>query len=125
LSASNGVSSVAFRDSQAIGRRRIARKWLYSSYRPREEIHKRIEQNVMGDYEKYGYGRYAVILKETDEFIGFSGLKYLEELNEVELGYRFLRKCWGKGIATEAGRPFIEYGFGELGLKKIIGLVHP
>ena len=91
----------------------------------REEIERILRDRVLADYQKYGYGRYAVIHKETQENIGFSGLKYLPEMNEVDLGYRFSKKYWGNGIATESCHPFLEFGFNALKLKKIIGLVLP
>ena len=77
------------------------------------------------DYKVHGYGRFACVWKETGELIGFSGLKFVEELSETELGYRFLPEYWGRGLATEAGEASIEYARGSLGLKKIVGLVHP
>src|SRR3954447_17463488 len=53
----------------------------------------------MADYQKYGYGRWACVLKETGEVIGFAGLKYLADLDgEVDVGYRFLRTFWGRGL---------------------------
>ena len=88
-----------------------------------EEIDKIIRTSVLTDYKVHGFGRLAVIHKENNEFIGFSGLKYLPEFDEVDIGYRFKKAYWGKGIATEANLPFIDYGFQKLGLKKIIGLV--
>ena len=57
--------------------------------------------------------------------IGFAGLKYLRGLDEVDLGYRFLPQYWGEGLATEASVACLAYGFGELGLKCIIGLTLP
>lgn len=77
------------------------------------------------DYEKYGYGRYAVVHKADNKVIGFCGLKYLPELDATDIGYRFLPEYWGKGIATEAAKPFIEYGFKHFGLKRIIGIAMP
>ena len=90
----------------------------------REEIRDRIQNNVIGDYEKHGFGRYAVVYKSTSEFIGFAGLKYMDEFEDVDLGYRLVRQYWGKGIATEASRPCLDYGFGDLGLERIIALAH-
>ena len=92
---------------------------------PIEVIRERIEKNIMGDYEKHGFGRYAVVRKSNNELLGFTGLKYLPELDEVDIGYRLIRSSWGKGFATEASKPFIQYGFNTLGLNKIIGLVMP
>ena len=91
----------------------------------KQEIERRITENVFGDYKKHGYGRLAVELKGENKFIGFTGLKYLEDLKEVDLGYRFMQPYWGKGIATEAGKACLELGFNSLGLTKIIAMALP
>ncbi len=70
-------------------------------------------------YSKTNMGRWAVIVKETGENIGFCGLKYHEETDEIDLGYRLLRKEWGKGYATEASEVCLQYGFEVLGLPRI------
>lgn len=90
-----------------------------------EEMRRKIVENVFGDYEKYGYGRLAVELKGVDSFIGFAGLKYLSDLKAVDLGYRFKRKYWGQGIATESGRACIQMGWEQLGLEEMLGFVLP
>lgn len=80
-----------------------------------------IARYVISQYEKNGYGRWLVSLKETGEPIGWCGLKYHDDSGDTDLGYRFLQKHWGKGYATEAGSACLDYGFGSLGLKRIIG----
>lgn len=75
------------------------------------------------DYEKYGYGRWTTIVKATNEVIGYCGLKYLEDISETDLGYRWKQKHWGKGYATEAGAACLKYGFKELGLQQIVAQV--
>ena len=77
------------------------------------------------DYQKYGFGRGACILKSTGEQIGMAGLKYLEELGEVDVAYRFMPTHWGLGLATEVALASVQFGFAHLGLKRIIGLVMP
>jgi RimJ/RimL family protein N-acetyltransferase len=77
------------------------------------------------DYKKYGYGRWAVVYKPENKVIGFAGLKYLPEFNETDIGFRFLPEYWGKGIATEASKEIIKYGFEVLKLEKIIGIAFP
>lgn len=72
------------------------------------------------DYRKNGYGRWAVLLRENNEFLGWCGLKLNEE-NLVDLGYRFFRKHWGKGFATESAKAALEFGFEKLQLDEIIG----
>lgn len=91
----------------------------------KEEVERRIKENVLGDYKKHGYGRLAVELKGESKFIGFAGLKYLEDLKEVDLGYRFMKQYWGKGIATEAAKACLDLGFNKLGLSRVIGMVLP
>ncbi len=90
-----------------------------------EEIERRIVENVFGDYKKHGFGRLAVVWKAENTFIGFTGLKYLEDMDEVDLGYRFMREYWGKGIATEAAKASVDLGFTKLGLDRIIAMVLP
>ena len=72
------------------------------------------------DYSKNGFGRWAVILKDTNQFIGWCGLK-LHDDGMVDLGYRFFEKDWNNGYATEAATACIEYGFNELNIKTIVG----
>jgi ribosomal-protein-alanine N-acetyltransferase len=91
----------------------------------RKEIQQIIESTTMADYEKYGFGRLAVIYKPDNKYIGFSGLKYLPEFDMVDIGYRFASAYWGMGIATESARPFIPYGFEHLNLREIVGFVMP
>lgn len=73
------------------------------------------------NYIKYGFGRWAVVHKETNQFLGWCGLKYIEELNETDIGFRFFKSQWNKGYATEAASACIHYGFEKLNLQEIIG----
>lgn len=85
-----------------------------------------LRDRPLADYRTHGFGRWACVLKETGEVVGFCGLKRLPELGgEVDLGYRFLPACWGRGLATEAGMPVLDFGFTRLKLARILGLVHP
>ena len=79
----------------------------------------------IADYRKHGFGRGACILKSSGEQIGLAGLKYLEELGEVDVAYRLLPSHWGQGFATEVALASVRFGFAQLGLKRIIGLVMP
>ena len=70
-------------------------------------------------YKVNGYGRWAVCLKQTHEFIGFCGLKYHPEEDITEVGFRFFRRLWGQGFATETAKACLELGFKNLKLKEI------
>ena len=80
-----------------------------------------LEKTIIPQYALYNHGRWAVHLKPTLEFLGWCGLKYRAELNEVDLGYRFKKDFWGKGYATEAAYASIKYGFNKLNLHRIVG----
>lgn len=71
------------------------------------------------DYKLNGYGRWAVILKETNQFIGWCGLKLDDK--ETDIGFRFFEEDWNKGYATESAIACVDYGFEELKLRRIIG----
>lgn len=91
----------------------------------KEEVAALIRNVWFEDYKKYGYGRLATIYKPDNKLIGFAGLKYLPEFDETDLGYRFLPHYWGKGLATEASKAILDYGFEQLGIKRIIAIAMP
>ena len=72
-------------------------------------------------YQLYGYGRWAVIEKQNGKFLGWCGLKYMPDIDEIDLGYRFFRKYWNYGYATETAKACIEHGFNQLNMSKIVG----
>ena len=80
-----------------------------------------LTKTIIPQYIIYNHGRWAVHLKPALEFLGWCGLKYRLELNEIDLGYRFKKDSWGKGYATEAAYASIRYGFDKLGLQRIVG----
>ena len=90
-----------------------------------EQARQLLIDHPIADYRKHGFGRGACILKSTGEQIGFAGLKYLEELGEVDVAYRLMPTHWGLGLATEAALASVRFGFADLGLKRIIALVMP
>ncbi len=78
-------------------------------------------------YSDKGYGPWAVEDRNTLEFLGFAGLtpEVRNGHEEIHIGYRFARKHWRRGIATEATRKVLEYGFKILGLDSIFCAVMP
>lgn len=83
-----------------------------------------LENTILPQYALYNYGRWAVHVKSSDineGFIGWCGLKMRPEMNEVDLGYRFMKMAWGKGYATESAFASLRYGFESLGIERIVG----
>lgn len=85
---------------------------------------RKIIKNIIQQYQEFGIGRLALIDKKSDEFLGWSGLKFeLEPTNNhteyYDLGYRLKQQYWGQGIATETSIASLKYGFDELRLEKI------
>ncbi len=87
-----------------------------------DEAKELILNNIQKQYADNGFGRWAVILKSTGAFTGWCGLKLRDGATEVDLGYRFMKKFWGYGYATEAAMASIKYGFETAGLNRIIGM---
>lgn len=81
---------------------------------------------LLKQYKERGIARWAVIHKETNEFMGWSGIKYLSESEQMngfhhvyELGYRFIPKFWGKGYATESAQAWVDYMFNATDVKSL------
>ncbi|MBM3430929.1 MAG: GNAT family N-acetyltransferase [Bacteroidetes bacterium] len=94
-----------------------------------DEITKVIKM-LKKQYMENGIARWAVIDKSSNECIGWSGLKYVNQpinnhTNFYELGYRFKKKHWGKGFATESSTAILDYGFSNLNIANIFALTDP
>jgi RimJ/RimL family protein N-acetyltransferase len=98
------------------------------SVRDREQSAAGLVQ-VERDWEERGYGLFAVEVKETGQLAGWVALAepaFLPEvLPAVEIGWRLGRAFWGAGIATEAARVVLRFGFEDRGLMRIISIRHP
>src|SRR5215475_3077503 len=75
------------------------------------------------NFEVLGYGLWALEVKETSQFIGFTGLAPMPAgvpgAGGVEIGWRLARHAWHHGYATEAARAALEVAFGGAGLTEI------
>jgi RimJ/RimL family protein N-acetyltransferase len=81
--------------------------------------------NFQDDLDRYGFGFWAVEVRASGEFIGFSGLGTVDEerpFSGVEAGWRLARSAWGRGYAAEAGRAVLQYGFDGMGLPEIVAV---
>lgn len=89
------------------------------------EESKIIIESVFKQYEERGIGRWAVIEKSSGNFIGWSGLKLNTEYNMngftkyYDIGYRFIKRYWGKGYATESANAALDYAFDIMKLPEL------
>jgi ribosomal-protein-alanine N-acetyltransferase len=93
-----------------------------------DEVYQYIEM-VRNQYLENNIGRFVVVLKETNELIGWAGLKYNIEMvnNKVhfyDIGYRLNEKFWGKGYASEASFAWQDYGFNVMKIKVMEAAAH-
>lgn len=88
------------------------------------QTQKKIE-SFIASYAKYGFGKWAVILKDSNELIGYCGIavEKIDNQDEKEIGYRIAPRFWDKGLATEAALAVLQYGFNQLKLPYILGIV--
>jgi [ribosomal protein S5]-alanine N-acetyltransferase len=90
------------------------------------QVEKKIE-GFIACYEELGFGKWAVILKESNQLLGYCGIAVdrIDDKDEKELGYRLDSRYWGQGLATEAASAAIKYGFEQLKLAYVLGVVEP
>ncbi len=92
----------------------------------RDDVVAWIERGL-ASYQANGFWLWAVVMKETDELVGDTGLTLQSVDGEalVEVGWHIHRRLQRQGLATEAGRASVDHGFGTLGLGRIISLIRP
>jgi RimJ/RimL family protein N-acetyltransferase len=78
-------------------------------------------------YERVGFSKWAVVLRETGELMGRCGpaVEHVEGGTEVELGYDLAKRFWGQGFATEAAAASLDHCFSVLGLTRVVSIIHP
>jgi RimJ/RimL family protein N-acetyltransferase len=90
----------------------------------RAETRSWIERNL-ARYARDGFGRCAIILRSTGQLVGDCGLirTEVEDVGEVELGWIVRRSHWGRGLATEAGRAWLDHAFATLHLGRVVSMI--
>lgn len=90
----------------------------------REETKTRLN-SIIEHRNKHGFGVWAAVDKSTGTLMGYCGLQFLDNTSEVEVGYRLAKRFWGVGLASEAAKASLRYGFETLGLGRIVAVVQP
>ncbi|MEO6452691.1 MAG: GNAT family N-acetyltransferase, partial [Ginsengibacter sp.] len=76
-----------------------------------EETRQIFEEQLLQYEREPQLGRYMIIEKTTDTFVGIFMLRKPSGLNGIEIGYSFRKKDWGRGYATEIVKKGIEFIF--------------
>lgn len=81
--------------------------------------------SFINSYEVFGFGKWAIIFKQSNQLIGYCGIaiEKIDNVNQREIGYRIDPNFWGKGLGTEAASATIQYGFEQLRFPYILGMV--
>lgn len=77
------------------------------------------------NYNTKGFGNYAVISKAGNSLIGYCGLVYSKEIDQIELIYAFMKQHWHLGLATEASKAMVAFGLNMLQLGEIYASTDP
>ncbi len=77
------------------------------------------------EWDRLGYGWFALFERATGDFVGQCGLQCLEgkpDAEDIEIAFVISKTYWGKGYATEAAQAVLTFGFKEAGLERIVAL---
>ena len=99
----------------------ILRYFAESTPPPLEVTEKSVARRLE-HWKEYGYGRWAVVPRDTGMLMGWCGMDYSIEVEGPELTYLLSTGVWGRGYATEAGRATVRFGFEVAGLDRIMSM---
>ena len=102
----------------------VGRKPVQSIDESREVI-----RFVQQQYKDNGIGRWVMVEKNSNAFVGWTGFKLLTATvrgrsNFIDFGYRLTPAFWGRGLATEGALAALHYGIDKLGFKEICAMTH-
>jgi len=97
-------------------------RFLGTGATPSREEAQAVLNSYFAHWQRRGYGRFALIYKESGRLIGYCGLRWRSDQNQPEIVYLLAKEFWGRGLATEAARACLEYGFHNLNFQQIIAV---
>lgn len=73
-------------------------------------------------YAERGFCRWRVVERSSGDLIGFCGAGFWRDRPDPEIGWWLARRCWGRGLATEAARCALRDAFERVGLERVISV---
>lgn len=120
------------RDFEALARfytdDQVMRHMLPGHGLPREQAQARAKSNIHNfndHWDRRGHGVWAVQDRPSGRLLGQCGLRWVPEAEQTELLYLLGKTAWGRGLASEAGRAALQFGFGHCNLTQLIALTAP
>lgn len=95
---------------------------------PRAQAQERAKSNIHNfndHWERRGYGVWALQDRASGRLLGQCGLRWVPEAEQTELLYLLAKTAWGRGLASEASRAALQFGFDRAGLETLIALTAP
>lgn len=80
---------------------------------------------LAGHWEVHGFGLWAVEERDTGRLIGRAGLWHPPDWPDVEIGWLLASDRWGRGLATEAARAGLDYGFTHRRIDRVGSIIRP
>jgi [ribosomal protein S5]-alanine N-acetyltransferase len=91
----------------------------------KDEWIKRWVNRQIDNRAKLGFAFWKLVEKGNGRLIGHCGMQDLGSTGEIEIGWWLAQDCWGKGLATEAARCVLQYGFEQFHFPRVIAIAHP
>jgi len=84
-------------------------------------------ERILTGYRDNQPSQFAVVVRSENKLIGYCGFfrQLVDDVEEIEIGYRLDSRYWGCGLATEGARAVRDYAFNDLKLDHVISLIHP
>ncbi len=94
-------------------------------FRTIEVVTEYIAERYTTSYEKFGFGFYRVALRDCDTPVGLCGLIKRDSLDDVDIGFGFMEKFWGKGYASESAAAMLDHARNTLGIERVVAITSP
>jgi [ribosomal protein S5]-alanine N-acetyltransferase len=91
------------------------------------QVHEKLHAEI-GREKSSGVQYWALFDHRNGDFVGCGGLRpwvYAPSEVNFEVGFHLVRRCWGKGLGTEAALGALQYAWGKLQLSKVYAGHHP
>ncbi len=91
---------------------------------PREAVERDVHFQIE-HWTRFGYGRWVIGFPPDGRLVGWCGLQYLPDTDEIEIGYLLAKPSWGQGLTTEAAVASQHWAFENLDLQELVAIIHP